>query len=119
MTSVNKVAQKDVGRVWWPSSCLEQIEKIKELTMKVTHNCHRRYDWLYVGLLHQQVRNLGTQPLEVLFAYAFACFQPLNTPIHIQTIAVIEIHCCLTRKTTTIEIQPNENNQEKFAGGRR
>jgi hypothetical protein len=36
VSAVDKVSQEDVGRGWWPSSSLEEVNEIEKLSMEVS-----------------------------------------------------------------------------------
>jgi hypothetical protein len=54
MTPIDKVSQKDVGRLWRPSTDHEQLHEIKELTMQITHNGDWTCHWLDVAFFHEK-----------------------------------------------------------------
>lgn len=52
-SAVDKIAHKDVPRVWDVTSLVEKLEEIMELTMDITANGNWSADWLNITLFNK------------------------------------------------------------------
>mmetsp|Transcript_18871 Transcript_18871/g.52453 ORF Transcript_18871/g.52453 Transcript_18871/m.52453 type:complete len:274 (+) Transcript_18871:788-1609(+) len=84
VTPIDEVAQEDVGRLRRPTPDLvEHVQQVEELAVQIAHHLDWRNHRLHVRFLHQQLRNILAQVLQLSLRHAFALPQSLDARVHV------------------------------------